>query len=68
MENSNLRTLDQLIKTPRKSLITRSNNQAEYIKALRENDIVMALAQRGQEKAIQQYHGNNNANGKKVER
>ena len=47
MENSNLRTLDQLIKTPKKSVIARSNNQAEYIKALRENDIVMALGPAG---------------------
>tara|TARA_B100000941_G_scaffold289296_1_gene267980 strand:+ start:4372 stop:5367 length:996 start_codon:yes stop_codon:yes gene_type:complete len=44
---SNIRTLDQLIKTPRKSVIARSPKQSDYIKALRENDIIFALGPAG---------------------
>ena len=46
-KNSNIRSLDNLIKTPKKSVIARSHKQSEYIKALRENDIVMALGPAG---------------------
>ena len=37
----------QLIKTPKKSVIARSEKQSEYIKALKENDIVMSLGPAG---------------------
>tara|TARA_B100000579_G_scaffold190842_1_gene155873 strand:- start:1080 stop:2081 length:1002 start_codon:yes stop_codon:yes gene_type:complete len=45
--NSNVQSLGQLIKTPRKSVIARSEKQAQYIKALKENDITMALGPAG---------------------
>ncbi|OUW73842.1 MAG: phosphate starvation-inducible protein PhoH [Pelagibacteraceae bacterium TMED216] len=44
---NNIHTLGELIKTPRKSVIARSEKQSEYIKALRENDIVIALGPAG---------------------
>ena len=46
-KNSNIQSLDQLIKTPRRSVIARSKKQSEYIKALKENDIVIALGPAG---------------------
>ena len=42
-KKSNVQSFSQLIKTPRKSVIARSKKQAEYIQALREHDIVIAL-------------------------
>ena len=44
---NNVHTLSELIKTPRKSVIARSEKQSEYIKALRENNIVIALGPAG---------------------
>ena len=41
IEPSNVKTFKQLIKTPRKSVIARSEKQSDYISALKENDIVM---------------------------
>ena len=49
---SNISSLDQLIKTPRKSVIARSAKQADYIKALKEKDIVMALGPAGTGKSF----------------
>ena len=49
---SNIRSLEQLIKTPRKLVIARSQKQSDYIKALRENDIVMALGPAGTGKSF----------------
>ena len=43
LEESNVKSFKQLIKTPRKSVIARSEKQSDYIKALKENDIVMSL-------------------------
>ena len=43
IEESNVKSFKQLIKTPKKSVIARSEKQSEYIKALKENDIVMSL-------------------------
>ena len=40
-DESNIKSFKQLIKTPRKSVIARSEKQSDYIKALKENDIVM---------------------------
>ena len=51
-KNSNVQSLEQLIKTPRKSVIARSEKQSEYIKALKENDIVMALGPAGTGKSF----------------
>ena len=44
-EKSNVQSFQQLIKTPRKSVIARSEKQSDYIKALKENDIVMSSDQ-----------------------
>jgi|TARA_B100001063_G_C16712284_1_gene528683 phosphate starvation-inducible protein PhoH and related proteins len=51
-KNSNVRSLEQLIKTPKKSVIARSEKQSEYIKALKEKDIVMALGPAGTGKSF----------------
>ena len=50
--SSNVQSFAQLIKTPRKSVIARSEKQSEYIKALRENDIVLALGPAGTGKSF----------------
>ena len=51
-KNTNVQSFAQLIKTPRKSVIARSQRQSDYIKALRENDIVMALGPAGTGKSF----------------
>jgi phosphate starvation-inducible PhoH-like protein len=50
--SSNIQSFAQLIKTPRKSVIARSQKQSDYIKALRENDVVMALGPAGTGKSF----------------
>ena len=50
--NSNVKSFKQLIKTPKKSVIARSEKQSEYIKALKENDIVMSLGPAGTGKSF----------------
>jgi len=50
--SSNVQSFAQLIKTPRKSVIARSQKQSDYIKALRENEIVMALGPAGTGKSF----------------
>ena len=40
IEQSNVKNFKQLIKTPKKSVIARSEKQSEYIKALKENDLM----------------------------
>ena len=42
-QQSNVKSFKQLIKTPRKSVIARSEKQSDYIKALKEYDIIMSL-------------------------
>ena len=51
-KNSNVQSFSQLIKTPNKSVIARSKKQSDYIKSLRENDIVMALGPAGTGKSF----------------
>ena len=51
-KESNVKSFKQLIKTPRKSVIARSEKQSNYIKALKENDIVMALGPAGTGKSF----------------
>jgi phosphate starvation-inducible PhoH-like protein len=51
-EESNVKSFKQLIKTPRKSVIARSEKQSDYIKALKENNIVMALGPAGTGKSF----------------
>ena len=50
--NSNVHSLDQLIKTPRKTVIARSKKQSDYIKALANNDITVALGPAGTGKSF----------------
>ena len=52
LEDSNIKSFKQLIKTPRKSVIARSEKQSDYIKALKENDIVMSLGPAGTGKSF----------------
>ncbi len=52
LENSNVKSFKQLIKTPRKSVIARSEKQSDYIKALKENDIVISLGPAGTGKSF----------------
>ena len=52
IEDSNIESFKQLIKTPKKSVIARSEKQSEYIKALKENDIVMSLGPAGTGKSF----------------
>ena len=49
---SNIQSLNQLIKTPRRSVMARSEKQAQYIKALKENDITIALGPAGTGKSF----------------
>ena len=51
-EESNIKSFKQLIKTPRKSVIARSEKQSDYIKALKENDIVMSFGPAGTGKSF----------------
>jgi phosphate starvation-inducible protein PhoH and related proteins len=52
LKNSNVKSFKQLIKTPRKSVIARSEKQSDYIKALKENNIVMSLGPAGTGKSF----------------
>ena len=52
IEKSNVKSFQQLIRTPRKSVIDRSEKQSDYIKALKENDIIMALGPAGTGKSF----------------
>ena len=52
LEQSNIKSFQQLIKTPRKSVIARSEKQSDYIKALKENDIIMCLGPAGTGKSF----------------
>ncbi len=51
-DESNVKSFNQLIKTPRKSVIARSEKQSDYIKALKENNIVIALGPAGTGKSF----------------
>ena len=52
LEESNVKSFKQLIKTPRKSVIARSEKQSDYIKALKENDIILSLGPAGTGKSF----------------
>ena len=52
IDNSNVKSFKQLIKTPKKSVIARSEKQSDYIKALKENDIIMSLGPAGTGKSF----------------
>ena len=52
LNESNIKSFKQLIKTPKKSVIARSEKQSEYIKALKESDIVMSLGPAGTGKSF----------------
>ena len=51
-DESNVKTFKQLIKTPRKSVIERSEKQSDYSNALKENDIVLSLGPAGTGKSF----------------
>ena len=51
-DKSNVQSLNQLIRTPKKSVIARSQKQSDYIKALRENNIIMSLGPAGTGKSF----------------
>ena len=55
----------QLIKTPRKSVIARSEKQSDYINALKENDIIISLGPAGTEKVFSSICSRYIINGKK---
>ena len=50
--DTNVKSFKQLIKTPRKSVIARSEKQSDYIRALKEKDIVMSLGPAGTGKSF----------------
>jgi len=52
INKSNIKSFKQLIKTPKKSVIARSEKQSEYIKALKENDIIISLGPAGTGKSF----------------
>ena len=52
IKDSNVKSFKQLIKTPKKSVIARSEKQSEYINALKENDIIMSLGPAGTGKSF----------------
>ena len=52
IQESNVKSFKQLIKTPKKSVIARSEKQSEYIMALKENDIIMAIGPAGTGKSF----------------
>ena len=52
LTESNVKSFKQLIQTPRKSVIARSEKQSEYIKALKENDVVISIGPAGTGKSF----------------
>tara|TARA_B100002051_G_scaffold264485_1_gene289387 strand:- start:1302 stop:2315 length:1014 start_codon:yes stop_codon:yes gene_type:complete len=44
---NNIRSIDQVIKTPRRSIIPRSKKQSDYLKALQNESIIMSLGPAG---------------------
>ena len=52
LKESNVKSFKQLIKTPRKTVIARSEKQSDYIKALKENDIIISLGPAGTGKSF----------------
>ena len=51
-DDTNIKSFKQLIKTPRKSVIARSEKQSHYIRALKEKDIVISLGPAGTGKSF----------------
>ena len=52
IDETNVKSFKNLIKTPKKSVIARSEKQSEYIKFLKENDIIIALGPAGTGKSF----------------
>ena len=46
-KRNNIRSIDQIIKTPRRSIIPRSQKQSDYLKALQNENIIMSLGPAG---------------------
>ena len=51
-EKSNVKSFKQLIKTPRKSVIARSEKQSDYINSHKQNQIIMSLGPAGTVKSF----------------
>ena len=51
-DDTNIKSFKQLIKTPRKSVIARSEKQSHYIRALKEKDIIISLGPAGTGKSF----------------
>ena len=47
MDKSNIRSIDQVIKTNRRSVIPKSKKQSEYLRALLKEDIILSLGPAG---------------------
>ena len=52
IEESNVKNFQQHNQNSKKSVIARSEKQSDYIKALKENDIVMSLGPAGTGKSF----------------
>ena len=52
IEDYNVKSFKQLIRTPKKSVIARSEKQSDYIKALKENDVIISLGPAGTGKSF----------------
>ena len=50
MKKLKINKFTDIIKTPKKSVIPRSEKQKEYVRALRQSDIVISQVQQEQEK------------------
>ena len=57
-----------IIKTPKKSIIPRSENQKEYVRALRESNIIISAGPAGTGKTFCSSRGFNNVIRKKIDR
>ncbi len=51
-KSNNIRSIDQVIKTPRRSVIPKSKQQSEYLKTLLNEDIVISLGPAGTGKSF----------------
>ena len=69
-EKNNIReNINYIIKTPKKSVIPRSEKQKNYVKALRDSDVVISCGPAGTGKTFFSSCGSfNNAIGQKIER
>ena len=65
LEETNIKSFSQLIRTPKKSVIARSEKQSDYIKALKENDINVNWTSRDWKKFFSSICSSYTSNGEK---